>query len=322
MAKNQRLLTYYDRQMIEYWLRLGKKSPKIAEKIKKDRTVVWREIQRNSGEYLDYSANRAQEYAERRGRKTNVRKLVKDKKLHNHVVKKLNEGWSPEQISGRLKEHPLKSLVGKSVNHETIYQFIYEVEPWLFHQLHQKRPNRRQHFSRRHYKPVIPNRTSIHERPEYINSREEIGHFESDSIVGKHRKQGLSVQYERSIQYIKFHRIINFTAKETMEAIQTTIETLPIGFIKSMTFDNGGENTNHEQLNLPTYFCDPYKAWQKGGVENANKLIRRYLPKGTDFREITDEKLKEIEIKLNNRPRKKLNYQTPEELLTTYKMLH
>lgn len=323
MAKNQKYITYSDRLQIEFWLNQGLKSPKIAEKIAKDRTVVWREINRNRGDYFEYHADHAEHFAQRRASRTNVRKLMKSQALHDYVVEKLTkDDWSPEQISGRLKEFPSERPDGLTINHETIYQFIYEEEPWLYHKLPQQRWSRREHNCRKERKPVIPNRTSISERPEVINRRKEIGHFESDSIVGKRHKQGLSVQYERVIQYIKLHRILNFGATETLEAIQATLAALPDDFAKSFTFDNGSENVAHEQIGLPTYFCEPYKPWQKGGVENANKLIRRYVPKGTDLRRITDQKLREIEHKLNNRPRKKLNYRKPQEKLIEYKMLH
>lgn len=323
MAKNQQYLTYGDRLQIEFWLRQESNVKQIAEKISKDRSVVWREIKRNSGDYFPYYADHAQYFAERRASKTNVRKLVKNQALHDYVIEKLNEDWSPEQISGRLKEFPAERPDGLTVNHETIYQFVYEVEPWLYHKLPQQRWTRREHNSRKERKPVIPNRIPIGERPEIVNERGEIGHFESDSIVGKRHKQGLSVQYERTIQLIKLHRILNFGASETLLAIQTTLASLPDGFVKSLTFDNGSENVKHEELGVPTYFCEPYKPWQKGGVENANKLIRRYVPKGTDLRKITDHRLREIEQKLNSRPRKKLNYKTPQEKLTEYEeMLH
>jgi len=323
MAKNQKYLIYADRLQIERWLNQGLKSPTIAKKIGKDRTVVWREITRNSGEYFDYCADHAEHFAKRRASKTNVRKLVKHQALRDYVVRQLiKEDWSPEQIAGRLREFPAERPDGLTVNHETIYQFVYEVEPWLCHKLPQQRWVRREHNSRKERKPVIPNRTPIAERPEVINERAEVGHFESDSIVGKRHKQGLSVQYERVIQYIKLHRILNFSATETLEAIQATVASLPDSFVKSFTFDNGTENVAHEQIGLPTYFCEPYSPWQKGGVENANKLIRRYVPKGTDIRKVTDLRLREIEQKLNNRPRKKLNYRKPQEKLNEYKMLH
>lgn len=320
-------LTYYDRQKIEFWLRLKLKSPAIADKIGKERSVVWREIKRNKGEHMPYIASHAQYFATRRAKKTNKPKLMKNEALHDYVVWALYEGWSPEQIEGRLKTQPPKELKGATISYEAIYQYIYDHEPHLYHQLRRAKPAR--HKQRGRQKRVtIPYRTSIHERPVEINQRIEAGHFESDSMVGKGQKQGLSVQYERKIQLVRMAKIQSFAAIETKDALIRTIETLPSGFTKSLTFDNGGEGAKHHELakeyQLQTYFCDPYKAWQKGGVENMNGLIRQYFPKTTRFEVVPDEQVRTIQERLNNRPRKGLDYKTPNELLTEYKlkMLH
>jgi IS30 family transposase len=171
---------------------------------------------------------------------------------------------------------------------------------------------------------------SIGLRPESVNDRSELGHFESDSMVGKRYRQGLSVQYERSIHLARLNKIDNFTADETKEALKITVESLPDNFVKSITFDNGSENTKHTEVkvdyNLQTYFCDPYKAWQKGGVENVIGLVRQYFPKGTSLTDITDYQIFQVQELLNNRPRKSLDFKTPNELLIKYKqnskMLH
>lgn len=319
MAKNQQFLTLFDRQQIEFFLRQGLKSPAIADKIRKDRTVVWREIKRNKGNYTPYVAADAQYYADRRASKTDRRKLLKHPRLLAHVKEMLIvENWSPEQIAGRLKKQPPPELGSLTISHEAIYGYIYDEEPYLYHQLRRKHYERCPFGQRHTNKPVIPDRTPISDRPEGINEKKIIGHFESDSIVGKKHKQGLSVQYERVIQLVKIHRIKNFKPEETNEAIQLTMASLPDDFVQSFTLDNGNENYHHQSWGLPTYFCDPYKSWQKGGVENINGLIRQYVPKGTDIRKVTDEQIKLYERKLNTRPRKKLNYQTPLEALSEY----
>lgn len=320
-------LTYYDRQRIEFWLRHKLKSPAIAKKIGKDRTVVWREIKRNKGEYMEYVASHAEYFAARRAKKTNKPKLLKSNGLYEYVVWALYEGWSPEQIEGRLREQPPAKLKGQSISYEAIYQFIYEHKPWLYHQLRRAKPVRQRQRCRKK-RVAIPAKISIHERPVGINERKAVGHFESDSMVGKGRKQGLSVQYERTIQLVRVSKIQGFNAPETKDALVRTIETLPDGFTKSFTFDNGTEGAKHHEIkneyNVQTFFCDTYAAWQKGGVENVNGLIRQYFPKSTRFEEVSDEQVRTVQERLNNRPRKRLNYQTPNELLTEYKlkMLH
>jgi len=321
-------LTYFDRQQIAFYARLKWNAKRIAEAIGKDRTVVWRELQRNRSPHLEYEADKAHYYSERRAQKTNRRKLEKYPKLRAYVRRRLGEGWSPEQIAGRLKAHPPPGLAKLAVSHEAIYQFIYEEEPWLYHKLRRKQPVRYQKLGRRKNKASISERTSIHDRPEEINQRETVGHLESDTVLCRGRKQAISVQYERKIQLVRIHKVQGFNAPETKEALKQTIESLPDQFVKSITFDNGGEGAKHAELRteygLHTYFCDTYSAWQKGGVENMNGLLRQYLPRKTDLAQVTREQIYEIQEKLNNRPRKKLNYLTPNELLAEYKgkMLH
>lgn len=317
-------LTKYDRQQIEYYFRLGFSGRAIAIKIGRHHSVVERELKRNRSPHFVYEASKAEYFSYRRAKKTNKRKLLKNERLRNYVVSKFSKGWSPEQIAGRIKNCPGKELKNLTISHEAIYQFIYEVEPWLYHKLRYKRFDRRKHYSRKTRKVIISGKTSIHDRPEEINQRITIGHFESDSMSCRGKKEALSVQYERSIQLARIHKIKGFGAEETLEALKQTVESLPDKLVKSITFDNGTEGAKHYQLkkyyDIQTYFCDTYAAWQKGGVENMNKLLRQYLPRKTDLLMITDKQIYEIQELLNNRPRKGLNYQTPNEKLTEYKL--
>lgn len=321
-------LTYFDRQQIAFYSRLKWNAKRIAEAIGKDRTVVWRELQRNRSPHLEYEADKAHYYSERRAQRTNRRKLERYPKLRAYVRRRLGEGWSPEQIAGRLKAYPPSSLKGLVTSHEAIYQFIYNEEPWLYHKLRRKQPVRYQKQGRRKNKASIPEKVSIHDRPEEINQRLEIGHLESDTMLCKGRKVAISVQYERKMQLVRIHKVQGFNAPETKEALKQTIESLPDQFVRSITFDNGGESAKHTELRqeyaVATYHCDTYAAWQKGGVENMNGLLRQYLPRKTDLTQVTREQLYEIQERLNNRPRKRLNYRSPNELLAEYKgkMLH
>jgi len=317
-------LTYLDRQVIEHYHRRGFKIRAIARKINKDHSVVVRELQRNRSPHLPYQAKVAQKLAENRARKTNKKKLEKDERLKDYVVEKLHLDWSPEQISGRLKRQPPVKLQGQSVSPETIYQYIYEEAPWLYHKLRKAHSDRWKKWGRKKQKREnIPEKVSIHDRPKVIEERAEFGHLESDSMVGKNHKQGLSVQFERVSKYVCLQPIENFTAEETKDAINTTIANLPDDFVKSITFDNGTENTKHTEIrdeySIATFFCDPYSAWQKGGVENSIGLVRQYLPKKTDLATVPLRKLYWIEHQLNTRPRKALNFKTPKEALDDYK---
>ncbi len=315
-------LTQYDREQIEAYFRQGLSGRQIAKLIGRHHSVVERELKRNRSPHFAYEAQKAKFFSQRRARKTNTRKLLKDEDLREYVEEKLYEGWSPEQIAGRLKTNPPLHLKNKTISYEAIYQFVYEIEPWLYHQLRYKHSDRRKHYSRKCRKVIIPGKVSIHERPKEINKKEEVGHFESDTMSCKGKKQALSVQYERVIRLVRIHRIRGFNAEETKDALCQTIFSLPENFTKSITFDNGGEAAKHTEVKrkfcLKTYFCDPYASWQKGGVENMNGLLREYLPRKLNLEKVTNDQLFEIQERLNNRPRKSLNYQTPNEKIQSY----
>lgn len=313
-------LTLYEREQIALHTKQGFKIRAIARIIKRDHSVVSRELKRNKSQLQPYQASSAQYYAERRAKKTNVRKLEKYPELRDWVRVKLKEKWSPEQISGRLKEHPPPKLKGLLISYEAIYQWIYaqspKGEPWLYHQLRRRHPERRLRGGRKkRSKVLIKDLVPISHRGEAISS----GNFEADSIVGRHHKGGLSVHYDRGTQLVRIYHLDNLKAEETLECLEATVEDLPHGYVKSFTFDRGSETTLHYKLretyNLDTFHCDPYCPYQKGGVEQVNGLIRQFFPKSTDFRYISTDQVAQVEELLNERPRKKLNYKTPNEML-------
>lgn len=165
---------------------------------------------------------------------------------------------------------------------------------------------------------MITERISIKERPLMINGRERYGDWESDSMIFSQQRSILSVQFERKSKLIRIRKLPNKTAEETKYALINTAESVPTHLFKSITFDNGGEGALHHEIkkdyDIETYFCDPYCSWQKGGVENSNKLLRQYLPRSIRLENLTDRDIYEIQEKLNNRPRKSLNYSTPNEV--------
>lgn len=312
------ILTKYEREKIEFYLKIKWGPREIGRHLKRDHGVISREIKRNSKEGK-YIAAVAQKRADFKARKTNKRKLETDEALHDFVERKLKSGWSPQLIAGRLKEQPPAELKGQSVSHEQIYEYIYEGEGrWdgWWHYLHRARPKRRQRRSRREQaKTRIKQRISIDQRPETINHRVRFGDWESDLALFKKQKAGISVQYERKAMLTRIHKVQNKSAEENEQAIRKSMDTLPEYLFKSMTFDNGTENVCHTDLGINTFFCDPFSAWQKGGVENTIGIIRRYLPRSTDLSMINDEQIEVIQEAINNRPRKKLNYLTPNEVI-------
>lgn len=322
MSKNQVGITFYERQIIEFRLKGKWSIRQIARYLKRDHSVVIREIKRNSRLNGKYSAEYAQAKADKLAHKTNIRLLNSNPYLRLYVIKSIQDDQlSPEQIAGRLKEFPPPVLKGITISHESIYQWIYSEQKWLYRYLRRKkRAKRQERFSRKtRVKNTIPERISIHERPPAIDKKTRIGDWESDSMKFSKQKTALSVQYERKSMLARITKVINLGKDETYRAITESIDSLPQYLWNSITFDNGGEAARHAELrknyNIGTYFCDSYKSWQKGGVENLNGLIRQYLPRKTNLDILTQSDIYIIQEKLNNRPRKALNFLTPNEFI-------
>ena len=316
------ILNLYEREKIAFYRRLRLGVRDIARRLHRDPGVISRELARNRNRDGTYAAIEAQTKADRRAKKTNHRKLETDDQLHDWVENKLRGGWSPQLIAGRLKNTAPKAVHGATVSHEQIYQYIYDGqgrrEGW-YRFLERKHGRRRRRQDRRKQaKTLIKERVSIHDRPDIINERERYGDWESDLALFRKQKTALSVQYERKAMLTRIHKIADKTAAENEQALIKTLESVPPEFAQSLTQDNGLEGGCHATIRntfeLDTFFCDSYAAWQKGGVENAIGLIRRHLPKKTDLATISDAEIYAIQEKINNRPRKKLNYLTPNEV--------
>lgn len=237
---------------------------------------------------------------------------------------KLKQGWSPEQISGRLKNQEHAGDKDRQISFEAIYQFVYS-EDQAHHQYwqylrrgHKKR--RKQKTGRKVHRSRIPDRVSIHQRPRIVDKRQQPGHWEGDTIVGKGRDHGLHTAYERVSSYIRFEYMDKHDSNSSLDAQLKIYGSLPQHMRRTTTVDNGKEHVKHtmlkQELGMDTYFADPYSSWQRGGNENANLWIRYYFPKRTDFRTIPTAELRAVEWELNNRPRKRLNYQTPQEVFS------
>lgn len=308
--------TLVERKTLEKLLKNKISYEKIGRVIEKVKSSISDEIKNNSADGR-YDAEIAHIKAvQRREQKTKRTKLEISAGLKKYVIQKLSGDWSPEQISGELR----RQANGKNViSHETIYQFIYSDEGrrlklWL-HLRHRKKP-KRVHWGSRKRRIIIPERVSIRERPSYINLREDFGHYEGDLMIFSDGK-ALAVFVERVTR--KTFAILNDnkSAVEMELALHELISSAGQINIKSITFDNGGENVCHAKVRLDyekqfdTYFCDPYCSWQKGSVENMNKLFRQYLPRNISTEKLTQDYVDEVVAKLNSRPRKKLGYSTP-----------
>ena len=320
--KHHTKLTPAERDLIAVYLGGGVKVREIARRLGRSPSTVSEEIGRNSfvqeGKSY-YVAIKAQSESDKRKNLSRKRHPLKNSLTYAYVLGKLEEGWSPEQIAGRLKRDNGRKTV---ICHETIYSFIYAKENQelrLFEYLPWKRARRRRKFGRNCHRERIAQRVSIHERPEEINQRVEFGHWEGDSIIGRRLSGGaIRTEVERVSRNTAGILLSSATAQETVAAQEKIFGSLPLVARRSTTVDNGSEHTLHkkleESLGIRTYFADPYSAWQRGTNEHHNGLIRRYLPKGSDFSELNQEDLDDILWEINNRPRKVLDYATPKEV--------
>jgi transposase, IS30 family len=256
-----------------------------------------------------------------RARRPRPGKLASDPGLLETVERWLLEGWSPEQISARLKrEFPDDRRM--RISHETIYRSLYvqsrgELRRQLSGHLRTGRERRktRGHLERR---GRIPDLVSISERPPEVADRAVPGHWEGDLLVGALNRSFIVTLVERHTRYVMLAQLGRDRKTErVIAALTTQIQTLPSHLARSLTWDRGHEMTAHKTFTIQTgvevYFCDPHSPWQRGSNENTNGLLRQYLPKGTDLAARNQSELDEIARKLNGRPRKTLDWMTPAE---------
>lgn len=292
-----------------------------ARKLDRGVSTVSEELRRGSLPTGEYIAIHAQRLSEVRKAHRQERETLKNPWLYAHVWDKLREGWSPEQIAGRLKkDYPADR--SRHVSPETIYQFIYapeQADKRLWEYLPRKQKKRRKQLGRSVHKSRIPNRVSIHDRPVEIESRELFGHWEGDTVEGQRSKHdGIHTEVERKSRKLLARKVGRIASRETTDAQLVLFANLPPAARLTTTLDNGREHHLHgeltEALAVAVYFADPYSSWQRGTNENTNGLLRRYLPKRTDFTTLTQGELDDIVEEINNRPRKCLDYATPNEV--------
>lgn len=314
---NKGHLTKDDREIIYLYLNQGKKAAEIGRLLGRNHSVILREIERNRGPCGAYRPFFAHRESEERRKAANKRNPCKHPRILRYVKEKLDEDWSPEEIAGRIE----KDIPDSSICHETIYQYIYAPENKkmkLWVNLRRARPRRMKQSGRKPRKEIIPNRTFIDERPRHIEERKEIGHWESDNMLGKRESCGVSVLTERKSRFLLLSKLSDLDSWSKKESIVSSLESMPPWIRRTITFDNGPENTRHEmigsELSVNTFFCHAYHSWEKGTVENNIGLVRQYLPKGESLKDITQRDLNWIVQRINNRPKKCLGWLTPYEV--------
>ncbi len=289
----------------------------ISEEIGCHFSSISRELTRNrvkkkyDGKKAKMKAYQRRHYSKYQGMKVRERPT-----LQKFIVKKLGEYWTPDQIAGHLKTQQKKLPY---ISAKGIYKWLYTVYgqqycPLLCSQ--QLKPKKRRPKAER---SMIPNRIGIEKRPEEANNRSEYGHYETDTIVSGKRHEStaaLSVVHERKSRYVRLKKIPNLQPSTFSKSVIHMMIDLEK---ETLTHDNGIECRHHEvvaaTLNILTFFCNRYHSWEKGGVENTNGRIRRFIPKGANIADFSDAEIAKVEDWLNHTPRKCLDWKTPHDIM-------
>jgi IS30 family transposase len=311
--ENYTHFSFEERKKIYYYLQVKLSVTQIAERLGRHKSCVYREIKRNSfdGKYIGSIAN---EVSTERRRKSRRNKIRDNPKLNNYIWEGLKAGWSPEQISGRLK-------LDKEVYyacHESIYRYIYNEKNIEWYQyLHHKKKRRHKHCVRRRQIRFSRGK-SIHERTPDLEGC--FGHWEGDTIAFKGaRNVNITTLVERKTLYTLLTKNATKTSAVVMNKIKKIVKSTPKKYWETLTFDQGGEFADFKKIERNSkclvYYCDPKSPWQRGINENTNARIRKYLPKNADIEQISDEEITILNEKINKIPRKKLGYLMPKEAL-------
>lgn len=313
-------LSMSERRQFYLLLEMGLSIGAIAKKLSRHRSSLYRELKRNTdqGEYLP---GLAQEEAQKRIRFNRTSKLQRDPALYDYVISHLKEGWSPEQISGRMKVENKNYYAC----YETIYQYIYRPSnKGLYVYLPYQKPKRRRYHARKPQRCRYGEIRSIIKRPAQIGLRTHFGHWEGD-IIEFHatKKYTVTTLVERKSRWVHLIKNQNKISRDVMRAIREKFQADKPTILKTITFDQGGEFSDYRQIEMhipcKTYYCDVQSPWLKGSNENMNGRLRRYLPQHASIQYITQQQLDLLAKKMNNLPRKCLGFKKPKELISKAK---
>ena len=312
-------LSLVERERLFGLLKQGKSLRNIGKELGRSHTSLAREIKRNSKYGRAYIPCRAQARYERVTVRQRRKGPLKNPGVYLYVREHLRRGWSPQTIAGRL----YLEVPGESITGETIYRYIYQTakrrKQFVKYLTHAHTKRRRLTGRSVQKAPRIPFAILIDHRPTKINTRESLGHWETDLMESRRDcPVALCVSTERVTRYVRITKIHNKTAGEKNRSVHTSLAPLPDRLVRSVTIDNGSENTGCFDWGLPVYRCNPYHSWEKGTVENTIGRIRRYIPKGTDLDRYSPADIQRLEDMMNNTPRKCLNYLTPKESLLQF----
>ncbi len=304
-------LTRTDMTKIETLLEENYNPCEIAIKLGKNKTTIYRCIKNNKNAETFIGEEAWEKVSKRKSIANKHVRILPDSILEKYILIKIEQHWSPEQISGKWREEAQESIC-----HETIYQFVYKYHPKLVKMYFRRKGKKYQHDRKEKYQ--IKDRRMIDERPQNIELREEVGHWEGDTIVGKNHQGAIVTNVERKSGKLIASKVKKSTAKAILEATVKDFKDLPNELRISMTYDNGKEFSLHQeiekQVKMNVYFAHAYSPWERGTNENTNGLLREFIPKGTDFNNVSDEDLAYFVELINNRPRKRLGFKTPNEV--------
>lgn len=294
----------------------------IAKQLGKHRSSIWRERKRNETtsavSVTGYRADEARSKTKARRIKANqrFRKIENNEGLQKYILGKLKLAWTPEEIAGTLKEN----LGFTVLCHQTIYQYIYNTNPdWTKYLRHQKNKYRRRRGTSERLKKLAESKKKrIDTRPSVIEERTRLGDWEGDTVLGKERTKRILTMVDRTSGKLLAKKLETGTAAEVRVKTKQLFQKIPRSKKLTITFDNGSEFADHELIErdnkLDVYFAYPYHSWERGTNENTNGLLRQFFPKGSSFATITQKQLDRVVKLINNRPRKRHGYRTPEEV--------
>lgn len=320
-------LTQTDRDRLQALRDAGTTQKEIAKILTVDPSTISREIARNRRKYrkrkrvknknASYEAGVAghKAYVRRQDAKYQGKKIEEHAGLRSYIVRRLKRSWNPDEIAGRMRETGQPFYASKTA----IYEWLRSVwgqryVPYLYSKRYYVRRQKLKTAS----KSMIPNRVSIHERPALAAT--EYGHYEADTFVsGKNTgsKAAVVVAIETKADYIAMKKLPGMKPKRFAAAVRKMRRTV---IMNSATLDNGIENRDHENIGIQTFFCDPYSSWQKPHVENGIRLVRRFIPKGSDISKVSETKIARVAHVLNHKPRRSLGYKTPYEIMVEQKL--
>jgi IS30 family transposase len=300
-------LSQAERYQIHALMKAGHNQSQIAKVLDRSKSTISRELSRNTGS-RGYRPKQACEMSADRAQNSRNANTV-PAWVNDQAQLLLQLQWSPEQIASKLP-----------ISHETVYLRVYADKAQggtLWKNLRCQKQKRKRYAGGRDRRGQIPNRRPLSERPLHIEARRQVGHWECDTVMGANHKGAVVTMVERKSGYAVMAKVSNKTSELVSSAIVDKLQPLAAR-VKTLTFDNGKEFARHayidEQLQSTAYFARPFASWERGSNENLNGLLRQYVPKKRAMSTVTDEEIRMIQNRLNNRPRKRLGFKTPAEV--------